>query len=342
MTYRYASLVILSCLALLVGGAASLHAQDELPYTLDQLVRLVESGAFTDDQLLELVQESCRGFRMDEDATQELQQAGASGSLVRSLLREVCERLTTVVVWPAELEVVAGSSGILRARALLDPDSAQIPNVVFEWTSEDTTVADVTGGVVVGKTAGETRITARTEDGDEGTALVRVVTAAAEAGTPADSVAGAAGKSGGTAAALGIIPGGGEFYVGNTTKGAIVLAGAAAALAAGFLLTSEDTLSAIRVPTAPPGCVGASCAYPVRTTAEIEETSYVVIGAAVAGAFWLYGLIDGIRTANKSGETRAAGQQRNGQGLSLQIAPADGIRVGRNGDVELTFVRIRS
>jgi hypothetical protein len=341
MTYRYASLVILSCLALVVGGAASLHAQDELPYTLDQLVRLVESGAFTDDQLLELVRKSCRGFRMDEDATQKLQQAGASESLVQRL-RGVCVTLTTVVVWPAELEVVAGSSGILRARALLDPDSAQIPNVVFEWTSEDTTVADVTGGVVVGKTAGETRITARTEDGYEGTALVRVVTAAAEAETPADSVAGVAGKSGGTAAALGIIPGGGEFYVGNTTKGAIVLAGAAAALAAGFLLTSEDTLSAIRVPTAPPACVGASCDYPVQTTAEIEETSYIVIGAAVAGAFWLYGLIDGIRTANKSRETPAAGEQRNGQGLSLEIAPADGIRVGRNGEVELTFVRIRS
>ncbi len=340
MTQRFALFAIVLSLASIALGSTRLEAQERPPLKLEQVVQLLDSGVFPDDRILFLAGQSCLAFQVNEETAGRLGQAGASEDLVSSL-RDVCIRLL-IVVTPAEFELHVDSTEILEAEAL-DQDSARVPGVVFQWSSEDTSFAEVNrGGLVVAKAPGETHITARIEGGPSATALVRVVTAAAEAETPADSVTGAAGKSGGTAAALGIIPGGGEFYVGNTTKGVVVLAGAAAALAAGFLLTSEDTLSAIRVPTAPPGCVGARCDYPVRTTAEIEETSYIVVGAAVAGAFWLYGLIDGIRTANRSGETPAAGQQRNGQGLSLQIAPVDGIRVGRNGDVELTFVRIRS
>jgi len=338
MTYRYVPFVFFVLIVLLVGGPVNLHAQDELPYTLDQVVRLVESGAFSDDDLLELVRESCLGFVVTEQSQQTLIEAGASQDLIRAL-RGVCVRRTVVVVWPAELEVVVGSSGILRATALLDPDSAQIPNVVFEWSSADTTVADVTGGVVVGKALGETSVTATTEDGHSGIVTVRVVAAPATSGV--DSLRVTAPKSVGTAAVLGIFPGGGEFYVGNTGKGAVVLLGTAAALAAGFLITSQDTLSVTRELLQPPGCTGSSCQYEVRTTAEVEETDYVIVGAAVAGAFWLYGLIDGIVSAKRSQVQTDAPSGAN-DGLSLRVAPPDGIRVTRYGDAEITFIRIRS
>lgn len=339
MTHRCVPFVFFVLLVLLIGGPANLHAQDELPYTLEQVVRLVESGAFSDDDLLELVRESCLGFVVNEQSQRTLQEAGASENLIRGL-RGVCVRRTTVVVWPADLEVVVGSSGILRARALLDPDSAQIPNVTFEWSSADTTMADVTGGMVVGKTLGETRITATTEDGHSGSALVRVVVAAAV--TEVDSFRVTPPKNVGTAAVLGIFPGGGEFYVGNTTKGIVVLGGATAALAAGFLLSSEDTLSVMRELIATENCTQSACAYEVRTTAEVEEKDYVVVGVAVAGAFWLYGLVDGILAAKKSQRAAASEQEPGGQGMSLEIAPPDGVRFGRHGEVELTFVRIRS
>jgi hypothetical protein len=338
MTHRYVPFVFFALIVLLIGGPANLHAQDELPYTLEQVVRLVESGAFSDDDLLELVRESCLGFVVNEQSQQTLLEAGASQDLIRAL-RGVCVRRTTVVVWPADLEVVVGSSGILRATALLDPDSAQIPNVVFEWNSEDTTVANVAGGVVVGKAPGETRIVATTEDGHSGSAVVLVVAAPAVA--EVDSLRVTAPKSVGTAAVLGIFPGGGEFYVGNTAKGTVVLVGAAAALTAGFLITSEDTLSVSRELLLPPGCTGSSCQYEVKTTAEVEETDYIIVGAAVAGAFWLYGLIDGIVTAKRTHALTEEPSQANG-GLSLEIAPRDGIRVNLHGETEFTFIRIRS
>jgi hypothetical protein len=337
MTHRYARIAALVSLALLAGGPSSLSAQEELPYTLNQLARLVESGAFSDQQLLELVQEACIGFDMSVEAVRRLRHAGASEGLLLSL-RDVCVRLTVVVVAPSELEVPLGGNGILRARAILVPDSAEIANVDFRWSSEDTTIADVTGGVVVAKRVGETGIVVETPDGYSGSAVVRVMSPR----RAADSLA-AVGppRSVGTTAALGIFPGGGEFYVGNTAKGMVVLGGAAAALTAGFLLTSEDTVSVARRTIQQPSCTGSNCSYEVETTAEVEETDYVVVGAAVAGAFWLYGLIDGILTAKKS-QTAASDSAANSGGLSLEIAPRDGIRFTPRGEAELTFIRIRS
>jgi hypothetical protein len=330
------------------------HAQERLPYSLDQLEQMIQSGVFADGRILMLVRESCIGFRMDEEATQRLSEAGASQGLIASL-RRVCVNLprvvTTVVVSPEDLEVPVGASRILRAQALA-PDSVQIPGVLFEWSSEDTVVAEVSmGGVVLGKAPGATRVVAGTEEGPAGAALVRVVAApVAEVGrAELDTVAeppAAAGKSIATAAALGVlVPGGGEFYAGKTAKGAVVMLGAAASLAAGYLISSEEVLDVSYTASGVESCdpASGSCTYPVSRDEEVEETRQIVIGAAAAGAFWLYGLIDGIRNARayESAPSEDAEDDMS-QAPSLELMPPDGVRFTARGEVELTFIRIRS
>ncbi len=352
MTNRYAWLVAVACLASLAPGATRVHAQERLPYSLEQLVQMVESGVFSDQRILMLVRESCIGFRMDEEATQRLSEAGASEGLMASL-RRVCVNLprvvTTVVVSPEDLEVPVGASRILRAQAL-DPDSAQIAGVLFEWSSEDTVVAEVSmGGVVLGKALGETRVVAGTEEGPAGAALVRVVGAAAAEGGPAEletvaEPAAAAGKSVATAAALGVlVPGGGELYAGKTAKGAVVLLGAAASLAAGYLISSEEVLEvsyeASGVRSCDPGT--GSCTYPVNRIEKVEETRQIVIGAAAAGAFWLYGLVDGIRSARAYRSTPLEDEDDSSPAMSVELLPPDGVRLAAWGEVDLTFIRVR-
>jgi hypothetical protein len=345
MMLRYAQILFLLCL-LLVAGFSGLEAQERQqrpPFRLEQLTQLVESGVFPDERIVFLANQSCLGFRLDEAAEARLRAAGASERLIGSL-RGVCVRmLTTVVVTPSEIELEVGANRILRAQAL-DQDSANIANVIFDWTSGDTTIADVSGGgVVLGLAPGETRVTARIEAGPTGSALVRVVEAAG-APTTEDSLALQleAGKSVGTAAVLGVlIPGGGEFYVGNTAKGVVVLTGAAAALVAGYFITSEDTLSVTRSSGLPDCDTPSRCIYDVTSEAEIEKTNGLAIGAAVAGAFWLYGLIDGIRAAKSTQPAQPFDEGEGEQNVSFQLAPPDGVRFRANGDVDVTILRVR-
>jgi hypothetical protein len=349
MTQRYAHIALI-CLAVLAFAPSRLEAQDRGPYTLDQVIQLVESGVFSDSRILMLTRESCLGFRVDDDATRRLVTAGASEGLIASL-RRLCVQLpqvvTYVVVTPAQLDVPVGANGILRARAL-SPDSVEIANVMIQWSSEDTSVADVSGGgVVIGKSAGETRITAGTEAGPSGTTMVRVA-AVTEAETPGgqpetgDEVTG--GKNVGTAAALGVvIPGGGELYTGNTGKGAAILIGSGAAIAAGLLITSEEVIGVSLQPTTP-NCnpVAGTCLYQdADTRVTVEETGYFAVGAAVAGALWVYGLIDGVRAAKKSQAEARADQGGANPGLSLRIAPPEGIKISPSGYTEITLIQIR-
>lgn len=350
MKHRHVWLGILLCLALPPLGPARLEAQDRQPYTLEQLVRMVETGVFPDGRILTLARESCLAFTMDAEARNELRVAGASEGLISSL-RQICVRLPQVVtmiqVTQTELELPVGASRPLQAQALA-ADSSRIANVAFEWSSEDTIVADVSmGGTVVAKAPGLTRIRVSTGDGPSALVRVRVVPASA-AGTPVDSLAAElrSGKSAGAAAALGFfLPGGGEFYSGSTAKGVVVLLGAAGALAAGYLITTEDIVDETRTPTSGPVCdeILGNCSYSgVVTTVVKEESRQIVIGAAVAGAFWLYGLIDGIRTAGKSPRTTlSAGESSGNARMRLTVLPPDGLAISGDGDLRLTLIRLQ-
>jgi hypothetical protein len=348
MTQRYAYISIIICLAAL-ASSARLEAQERQPYSLDQIVQLVESGVFSTGRIMMLVNESCIGFRVDDAAASRLRSAGADEGLIASLER-ACLRLPlvveTVVVTPAELDVSVGVTGILRARAL-SPDSTLLTGVVFEWISGDTAIADVSGGgTVLGKAPGEVQITAATEEGPCGTALVRVgggAVAEDVEGAPAEAAVG--GKRTGTAAALGVVvPGGGVMYSGNTAKGVAIFGGAIAALAAGYFITSEELQNVSYDARTTGNCAvgGTPCSYDVIRTGEYKETNNIVIGAAVAGALWVYGLVDGVRAAKKTQTVPAQEQLGENAGMSLEVAPVDGIRYTAHGDVELTLIRIRS
>lgn len=327
---------------------AALPAQERPPYSLDQVVELVRSGVFSADRIIELTGRSCLAFRVDETAVSRLLAAGANQGLVERL-RDVCRRLpVTVMVEPSEIELEVGKQDTLTARALT-ADSVPILGIGFRWRSDDTTVvvASDSGGVTA-VAPGETRVRAITPEGPQGLATVRVMAMP----PPDDSlslpdslrIAEATGKSVGTAVALGlVIPGGGELYSGNVVKGLTILVGSAAAVTAGALISNEDTVSLVRRPDAgtPDPCNAdeATCVWDVTNEAEVEETSYLVVGAAAAGALWLYGLIDGIRAASR---TRASGQEiaPGDRELSVRLAPADGIRYGKAGEVEFTLIRL--
>jgi hypothetical protein len=345
MKPRHVHFTALLCLAALGLPAvcSGQERQQRPPFRLEQLVELVESDVFPAERIVFLANQSCLGFRLDAAAEARLREAGATDQLIASL-RGVCVRmLTTVVVRPAEVQLELGTSRILRAEAL-DQDSARISNVILVWTSEDTTVAEVSsGGVVLGLAPGETRVTATIEGGPVGSARVRVVRAATVP-TEEDSLQFEVedGKSIATAAVLGVlIPGGGEFYTGNTVKGAVVLAGVAAALTAGFLIKSEDTLSVTRTTQLPDCDTPDRCVYAVTTTAEVRESSNLAIGAAVAGAFWLYGLVDGIRSAKRYRPQQSTVEEDNGLGASLELLPRGGVTYRPTGELELTLVKVR-
>ena len=334
---RYASLhvryILYAALALNLF-AGPLFAQSQ-PYSVEQLIRLVESRVFTEERILGLVEESCLAFRLDEESEAQLSAAGASEELM-ARLREACVSLPydveSIRVIPDTLTLPIGRVYELGVRAL-DADGIVLNDVPIMWTSSDTLVASVFGdGVVVGKTLGSAVVTAQVEGSISATMRLQIVEAAPEV------VVMSGAKSPTTAAVLGIIPGGGELYTGNTAKGIIILGGSAAALAAGFLITSEESSPA--QPQMIESCEDTFCVLQVANVSEVTTTSLAVVGIAVAGALWAYGLVDGIRTAKKSEATTREAVIPGDAGLSFELLPSDGIRVSQAGAVDLTLLRV--
>ena len=340
MTLRYVRIVRIAALGLLLmtAGPQKLSAQERAPYTVEELVQLIGSGVFSDARILTVVTESCLGFFINDAVEARLGRVGASHDLIRRL-RGVCVRaprlVTSIRITPQLLEIAVEGQSMLSAQAL-GPDSVPITDIIFEWSAEDTSVVAVSSdGRVQGKAPGTTRVTARLADGPFAVATVTVM----EMVAAADAASGA--KSPGTAAALGIVPGGGELYVGNTAKGAAAFVGAAAALAIGYFTTSENTLSSSSTASMP-ACDAGACTIDIITESEVEETRKIVIGAVVAGAFWAVAFIDGVRTAKRS---QAAAQQdaaatRRDRGPSLTLLPLHGIHYRRGGQVDITLVRV--
>ena len=193
---RYASLHLRYTLYVTLAlnlFAGPLFAQSQ-PYSIDQLIRLVESRVFTEERILGLVEESCLAFRLDDESEGQLIGAGASEELMASI-RVIPDTLTLPIGRVYELGVRA-----------LDADGIVLNEVPIIWTSSDSMIASVFGdGVVVGKTLGAAVITAQVEGSISATMRLRIVEAEPEVVV----VSGA--KSPTTAAVLGIIPELGAF-----------------------------------------------------------------------------------------------------------------------------------
>lgn len=88
-------------------------------------------------------------------------------------------------------------------------------------------------------------------------------------------------------------PGGGHFYTGETTRGAALLGVAAGSVLAGALLSSSGGSC---TPTAP----GDGCVYDPEThryRGGSPNRAPLYVGAAVAAASWIYGVVDARHSA---------------------------------------------
>lgn len=95
-------------------------------------------------------------------------------------------------------------------------------------------------------------------------------------------------KSPGTATAFSVvIPGGGQFYAGETGKGAAILLGTGTALATGVAVAKREPYF---------GCPSPCWEF---------DTAPLAIGAGVAGAIWLYGIVDAPSAARRANRRRA-------------------------------------
>lgn len=98
----------------------------------------------------------------------------ASGEVEDTALVSVEQVVAGVVVSPDSLDVVMGDSAWLTATAS-DSNGVEVSAADFTWSSADTLVAPVDArGLVVGKAAGITRVTALETDGLADTAVVSV------------------------------------------------------------------------------------------------------------------------------------------------------------------------
>jgi tetratricopeptide (TPR) repeat protein len=131
----------------------------------------------------------------------------------------------------------------------------------------------------------------------------------------------------GVAFARSLVPGFGQFYTGHPVRGVIVLA--AVGGAAGLALTQQTTT--ITVAYVDPN--GAPAPYTRTTT----ERAYFTTGLGAAAAAALFGMIDAVKSANRSqrGATivartaRSAG--RSGTATTVAVTPWVGVPGGSSG-----------
>ena len=92
-----------------------------------------------------------------------------------------------------------------------------------------------------------------------------------------------------------VIPGAGQIYSGETAKGALILVGTSAALATGVVAVKREPYF---------GCPDPCWEF---------DTTPILVGAGIAGAIWLYGVLDAPGAARRA-------NQRNGL-VAIELAP---------------------
>ncbi|MGH7546359.1 MAG: Ig-like domain-containing protein [Gemmatimonadota bacterium] len=252
-----AATVVLAALA--PASARDLRAQD-LPYTLDEVERIVSSGVVPQERIGALLRQRCLAFRVDDRALQQLQRAGALAPLLQAV-RASCRLLPgeprALSIEPDSLELQVHARYTLAIRGT-GPDGRPLEKLSVRWSSQDGRVASVDEeGRLIAVAPGMTRVSAQATN--EVSANVRVWVRPAP---PRSDVAP------GTAFLVGaLVPGAGQFYTVQPKKGLLIFGGVAACLTAGFAVRDGDERP-LRIP-----------------------------GVVAAAALWTYGAFDAKKRA---------------------------------------------
>lgn len=286
------------------------------PFTLEDLVEIVRSGAIAESRIIRLVGDRCVAFAATEANLARLRDAGAKAS-VTSAVRRACRVLPGEPRWvalgPPSVDVVVGKPVPLTATALA-PDSSEIPQALLRWTSSDSAVVEVRpDGSLAARAPGLAYVTAiGTNDvrSDAATVIVRSPPVARKSTTTAILV--------GT-----LVPGGGQFYTGQSLKGALLFAASVATTAIGFAVTSNEV--SLTDPQPPECAVG--CTFVVTFE---KKRPAIVPTLIAAGGLWLYGVFDASQTARA---THVSSRR-------LKVELLGEATFSRDGTVDLPFMRI--
>lgn len=286
------TLTILALVLALLSLATEARAQAR-PIALEELEEVVRSGAVAQARVIALVRDRCVAFTADEASARRLREAGATEPVLAAV-REACRVLPGEPRWvrivPPSAEVRVGATAQFKAVALA-PDSSEIANPLLRWTSSNPALARVSAdGRVTGQAPGVAFVTAIATNGMTAGATVLVT-------GPLPSLAR---KSTGTAIALGtLVPGGGQFYVGQGFKGGILFTGSVATAVVGLAVTTDKS----SVITPDPDCLE-RCAYTITH----ERNRPAVIPTLIAAAgLWAYGIVDAAQQARATQTARRPG-----------------------------------
>lgn len=108
-----------------------------------------------------------------------------------------------------------------------------------------------------------------------------------------------------------VVPGGGQLYAGERGKGLFLLLGSSAALVGGAVLSTWESDYDYT-------CSSGNCIDP-----DAYDPNYtpMIVGAGLAGALWLYGLVDASKAARRANRKR-------GRLASVAVAAVPVVRGG--------------
>lgn len=211
---------------LAAGSARDLPAQD-LPYTLDEVIRIVSSKVVPQERIAALLRQRCVAFRVDDGALERLQRVGAEAALLQAV-RASCRLLPgeprALQIEPDSLTLQAGERFSLAVRGT-GPDGKPLEGVRVRWASQDSRVVSVDDdGRLSAEAPGMTRVTVTAPNDVSANLRVWVYPAPLRREiTP------------GTALLVGaLVPGAGQFYTAEPAKGLLIFGGVATSLTAGL------------------------------------------------------------------------------------------------------------
>lgn len=274
----------------------------DLPYTYEEVVQLGASRVVPEARVIALIGKRCVAFRADAAALGLLRAAGVR-ERVLAAVRSACRILegepASLRIEPDSVSVRVGDRVTLTTHGL-GPGGKLLERVQVRWSSADQQVATVDeAGRVSAHAPGMTRVTVRATNDVRAVARVWVRPA-----PPPPAVASS--PDPGTALLVGsLVPGAGQFYTAQPTKGLLVFGGVAGALSAGFAFRDGG------------------------------DRPLLWPGIAAAAGLWIYGALDGHHEASEKRRKLSRGSS----GPRWEVLSRPGPTASGNVNVSLLTLR---